>query len=207
MTDPHNGHSYKFHLCLTLFLVSTLSGTEGFEVVSTNLAALNYDFNYCNELEDRICMSWLVIVHFKTRHGVLDCYIIPVTSTTKLGIQFYTWMQKFVNRLDYKGRADGWAFIRPNGDGTKATDNCNDIFSKLERIQATTNLIDLEYKRCGMTTGLNALNGAASLLSTPTKIYPSTFAELKYLWQTDIGNRVLLEIHPMGMARQAHYLN
>ncbi len=36
--------------------------------------------------------------------------------------------------------------MRPNGDRAKAADYHNDIFTKLERIQATTNLIDLECK-------------------------------------------------------------
>ncbi len=72
--------------------------------------------------------------------------MIPIAGTTRYGIQFYMWTQRFVDRLKYKGRTDEWAFMRPNGDQAKAAEYRNDNFTKFERIQAMTNLIDLECK-------------------------------------------------------------
>ena len=70
--------------------------------------------------------------------------MIPIAGKTRSGIQFVTWTQRFVKRLELEGMTDGWAFRGPNGNRAKAGDYRNNFFTKLEKIQATTNLIDPE---------------------------------------------------------------
>ena len=84
-------------ICACMFLlVSSLGGMRGFEVVWTNLAALRYDLSYCELREDDSAVSWPIVGRFKARHGVLDCYMIPIAGVTASGIQFFTWTQRFV---------------------------------------------------------------------------------------------------------------
>ena len=68
--------------------------------------------------------------------------MIPIAGTTNSGITFFTWTQRFINRLASDGRVEGWAFLRPDGTRAKSSDYRNNIFSKLEEIQATSLLID-----------------------------------------------------------------
>ncbi len=98
-------------VCTCMFLlVSCLGGMQGFEVVWTDLAALKYDIAHCESAEDDSAVSWPIIGHFKGRHGILDCYMIPIAGTTSSGIQFFTWTQQFLRRLGREGFEDGWAF-------------------------------------------------------------------------------------------------
>ena len=75
-------------ICACVFLlVSSLGGMGGFKVVWTDLAALRYDLAYCEAAEDETAVLWPMIVgRFKARHGVLDCYMIPIARTTFSGI-------------------------------------------------------------------------------------------------------------------------
>ncbi len=129
-------------VCMFL-LVSCLEGMRGFKVVWTDLAALWYDIAYCEAWENDTAVSWPVVGRFKARHRVLDCYMIPIAGVTFMGIQFFTWTQRFVRRLAEEGFEDGWAFRRADGLRAKASDYQDNIFQKLEIIQATTTLIDL----------------------------------------------------------------
>jgi len=95
--------------CMFL-LVSALGGMRGYEVVWTDLAALIYDVTYCESAEDDSAVSWPVVGRFKSRHGILDCYMIPIAGLTHSGIQFFTWTQRFIQRLALEGYEDGWAF-------------------------------------------------------------------------------------------------
>lgn len=133
-------------MCAAMFLlVSSLGGMRGFEVVWTDLAALRYDLQYCEDLDDESVVSWPVVGRFKARNGVLDCYMIPIAGTTaNSGIRFFDWTQRFVRRLAAEGHEDGWAFKRLDGSRAKAADYQDNIFGKLEVIQATTSLIDPE---------------------------------------------------------------
>ncbi len=79
---------------------------------------------------------------FKAQHGILDCYMIPIAGVTHSGIQFFTWTQRFILWLAEEGFEGGWAFHRPDGSRAKALDYQDNIFRKLEIIQATTTLID-----------------------------------------------------------------
>ena len=73
--------------------------------------------------------------------------MIPIAGVTHSGIQFFTWTQGFICRLALEGFDDGWAFQRLDGSRAKASDYQDNIFHKLEIIQATTTLIDL---RCSV---------------------------------------------------------
>ena len=79
-------------------------------MVWTNLAALRYDIAYCKAAENDTAVSWPVVGRFKARHGILDCYMIPIAGVTYSGIQVFTWTQRFILRLAEEGFEDGWAF-------------------------------------------------------------------------------------------------
>ena len=68
--------------------------------------------------------------------------MIPIAGTTNSGITFFEWTQRFINCLGAQGIYEGWAFQKPGGIRAKAADFKENIFSKLEIIQATTTLID-----------------------------------------------------------------
>jgi hypothetical protein len=74
-------------------LVSCLGEMQGFEVVWTDLAALQYDIAHCKSAEDDLAVSWPIVEQFKGRHGILGCYMISIAGVTNLGIQFLTWTQ------------------------------------------------------------------------------------------------------------------
>ncbi len=107
-----------------------------------DLATLRYDVAYCEATEDESAVSWPIVGWFKARHGVLDCYMIPIVGLTCSGIQFFTWTQRFIRRLALQGFEEGWAFRRLDGLQAKASDYQDNIFRKLEIIQAMTTLID-----------------------------------------------------------------
>ncbi len=94
----------------------------------TDLAALGYDISYCEASENKTAVSWPVVGRFKARHGVLNCYMIPIAGVTFLGIQFFTWTQRFIQRLAEEGFEDGWAFWRADGLRAKASDYQYNIF-------------------------------------------------------------------------------
>jgi hypothetical protein len=129
-------------ICACMFFVSSLGGKRGFEVVWTDLAALRYNVSYCELAEDKTAVSWPVVGRFKARHGVLDCYMIPIARVTSSGIQFFTWTRRFIRQLKWEGFKDGWVFRREYGSSAKASDYQDSIFCKLEIIQATTTLIN-----------------------------------------------------------------
>jgi hypothetical protein len=54
--------------------------------------------------------------------------MIPIAGVTNLGIQFFTWTQRFLRRLGREGFKDGWAFQRPDGSMEKASDYQDNFF-------------------------------------------------------------------------------
>jgi hypothetical protein len=68
--------------------------------------------------------------------------MIPIAGTTRSGIKFFNWTQRFVSRLATEGQCDGWAFKKADGSRAKASDYMEDIYQRLENIQASTTLID-----------------------------------------------------------------
>ena len=129
-----------------MFLIITCcGGMRGYEAVWTDLSALRYDISYCESLGDFEAVSWPIVGRFKNRNGVADCYMIPIAGVTGSGIKVFVWTQRFIGRLAMDGIKQGWAFRKPiTGKRALASDYRDDIFSKLEYIQASTNLIDPE---------------------------------------------------------------
>ena len=123
-------------------LVSCLGGMRGYEVMWTDLGALRYDLEYCEDLGDESAVSWPVVGRFKARGGIADCYMVPIAGTTRSGMKFFRWTKRFVARLALEGYDKGCAFRRPDGTRAMAADYKNDIFTKLEVLQETTHLID-----------------------------------------------------------------
>jgi len=157
---------------------------RGFEVVWTDLGALRYDLQFSKSRNDKRGVSWPIVNRFKARHGVLDCYIIPIAGKTRSGIQFFTWTQRFVKRLELEGMTDGWAFRRPYRDRAKAGDYRNNIFTKLEKIQATTNLIDPE---CNVWDDYGVQRSGRRFFTTMCTIrgIPKHVVELQCRWSAD----------------------
>lgn len=169
--------------CMFL-LVSSLGGMRGFEVVWTDLAALRYDLQFCEDSQDYTAVSWPIVGRFKAHHGVLGCYMIPIAGTTQSGIPFFKWSQRFVNRLAIEGLTEGWAFQRANGDRAVASDYREDIFTRLEQVQATTNLIDPE---CNVWDAYGVQRSGRRFLTThaTNKGVPTHYIELQMRWSTD----------------------
>ena len=121
---------------------SCLGGMRGYEVVWTDLGALRYDLQYCEDLGDQSAVSWPVVGRFKARGGIADCYMVPIAGETRSGIRFFEWSRRFVVRQARDGQVKGWAFRRADGTRALAADYRNNIFTKLEKIQQETTLID-----------------------------------------------------------------
>ena len=68
--------------------------------------------------------------------------MVPIAGTTNSGMKFFQWTWRFADRLARAGKVSGWAFVRPDRTRALVADYKNNIFSKLEEIQQTTNLID-----------------------------------------------------------------
>jgi len=132
---------HELSACM-LLLLTCLGGMRGYEGVWTDLAALRYDVEYCEDLDDFSAIAWPIVGRFKAHHGRLGCYMIPIAGTTNSGITFFVWTQRFIRKLALEGVTDGWAFKRSDGTRAKAGDYWEDIASKLEVIQRTTKLID-----------------------------------------------------------------
>ena len=108
----------------------------------TDLAVLRYDVKYCEEHTDYSAVAWPVLGWFKVHNGQLNFYMITIEETTNSGICFFLLTQGLIGRLAMEGHMDGWAFQRAGGLRAKALDYKQDIFSRLETIQSSTNLID-----------------------------------------------------------------
>jgi hypothetical protein len=159
-------------LCSCMFLlVSSLGGMRGFEVMWTDLAALRYDLEYCEDIGNTSAVSWPIMGHFKAHNGLLCCYMIPIAGKTNLGIKFFEWTQRFVGQLASMGRVDGWAFQRPDGTRVKAAEYMDDIYRHLEDVQAATSLID---PLCDVCADFGAQRSGRPHI-----------IELQYRWQTD----------------------
>ena len=172
--------------CMFL-LTSSLGGMRGFEVMWTDLAALRYDLTYCEEIEDYTAVSWPIIGRFKGHDGRLGCYMIPIAGTTNSGIKFFEWTQRFVGRLAMDGHCDGWAFKRGDDTRAKASDYMEDIYQRLEVIQATSGLIDPD---CDVRADYGAQRSGRRFLTTHATIQgvPPHVIELQCRWQTDRAN-------------------
>lgn len=172
--------------CMFL-LLTCLGGMRGYEAVWTDLAALWYDVEYCESLEDFSAVAWPIVGRFKAHHGNLGCYMIPIAGVTNSGIKFFDWTQRFVNRLGDIGKLDGWAFQRSDGTRSKASDFRDNLFTRLEAIQATTTLIDPEvniWEDYGVQRSGRRFF-ATHCLNMGVKPY---LIELQARWQTDRAN-------------------
>ena len=124
-------------------LVTCLGGMRGYEAVWTDLSGLRYDISYMEDTDDEEGVGWPIVGRFKAEGGAAGNHIVPIAGTTKSGIKFFRWTQRFVRRLEEEGFIDGWAFRREDGSRAKASDYRSSIFERLEEIQNTNpELID-----------------------------------------------------------------
>ena len=119
--------------------------------------------------------------------GIAGCYMIPIVGTTDSGITFFTWTQRFIWRLAWEGIFEGWAFQRPDGTRAKASDYKENLFTKLEIIQATTTLIDPE---CDIWTAYGVQRSGRRFFTThcTNMGVPPHLIELQARWSTDRAN-------------------
>ena len=120
---------------VVFLLASCLGGMRGYEVVWADLAGLIHDISRSEQEEDYSAVGWPIVGRFKMEGGGIGGHVIPIAGTTKSGIEFFKWAQRFCFVLADNGRSQGWAFARPNGSRAKAADYKAVIFSELERIQ------------------------------------------------------------------------
>lgn len=184
-----HGLSMSMHAMYSVMflLVSTLGGMRGYEVMWTDLAALRYDVRYAKQRGDYTGVAWPIVGRFKARNGVLDNYIIPIAGTTKSGLKFFEWTERFISRLELEGMENGWAFRRPNGTRAKAADYRANIFQKLEELQATTNLIEDE---CNVwdAFGIQRSGRRCFVAACTNAKIPKHIIELQCRWSTDRAN-------------------
>ena len=178
--------SLSIHACMFL-LLTCLGGMRGYEAVWTDLAALTYDVTYCEDIGDLSAVSWPIVGRFKAHGGVAGCYMIPIAGTTDSGIRFFEWTQRFLGYLGREGKTEGWAFQRPNGTRALAADYRDNIFGKLEVIQATTTLIDPD---CNIWEDYGAQrSGRRAFVAIATNGgVPAHLIELQARWATDRSN-------------------
>ena len=125
------------------FIISCTGGFRGYEVVWTDLGALKYDVQYCEECDDFSAVAWPVTGRFKNEHGSWNHYMIPIAGVTGSGIRVFEWTQRIIHRLNLIGRVDGWLFRADNGvDRAMAYEYADNIYNKLEHLQQHTSLID-----------------------------------------------------------------
>ena len=111
------------------FIASCTGGFRGYETVWTDLGALRYDLQYCEDKEDFSAVAWPVTGRFKNEHGLWNHYIIPIAVVTGSGIRVFEWTQRGVMRIEMEGRGDGWMFRKSNGiDRALAVDYSNNIY-------------------------------------------------------------------------------
>lgn len=105
-------------------------------------------------------------------------------GVTHSEIPFFRWAQRFVCKLASLGREDEWAFKRPNGARALASRYRNDIFKKLEVIQATTLLIEPE---CEIWDAYGLQRSGQRFFSTQCIIakVPPHMIELQAQWSVD----------------------
>ena len=110
-------------------------------------------------------------------------------TVTSLGIQFFTWTQRFLRRLGQEGYEDGWAFRRPDGSRAKASGYQDNIFQKLEIIQATTSLID---PGCSIWDEYSVKQSGRRFFTTrcSNMKVDKQEIEIQCRWSTDRANRV-----------------
>ena len=115
--------------------------------------------------------------------------MIPIAGVTFSGIRFFSWTQRFVRRLENEGLEDGWAFPRPDGSRAKASDNQDNIFQKLDIIQATTNLID---PGCSIWDEYGIQRSGRRFFTTrcTNMMVDKLDIELQCCWSTDRANGV-----------------
>lgn len=168
-------------------LVSCLGGMRGYEVMWTDLAALRYDLQYCEDLGDQSAISWPIVGRFKARGGIADCYMVPIAGETRSGIKFLEWTRRFVVRVAQEGHCDGWAFRRVDGKRAVAADYREDIFNKLERIQQDTGLIDPD---CNVWEDYGVQRSGRRFFTTECVIQgvDKHEIELQCRWSTDRAN-------------------
>jgi len=172
--------------CMFL-LLTCLGGMRGYEAVWTDLAALRYDIEYCEDMDDYSAVAWPIVGRFKCHDGIAGCYMIPIAGVTNSGNNFLRLMQRFIRALAKEGTHEGWAFQRPNGTRAKASDYRVNIFTKLEIIQATTTLIDPE---CDIWEDYGVQRSGRRFFTTHCTnmgVKPHLI-ELQARWQTDRAN-------------------
>jgi hypothetical protein len=125
------------------FIVACMGGFRGYEVVWTDLGALKYDIEYCENTDDYSAVAWPVTGRFKNEHGLWNHYMIPIAGVTGSGVKVFEWTQRIIKRLSLIGRVDGWLFRGDDGERRAlAGDYAENIYQKLEHLAQTTTLID-----------------------------------------------------------------
>ena len=117
---------------MMFLLLTCLGGIRGYEAVWTELTALKYDVEYCDNMEDYTAIScWSIVGRFKSHDGITGCYMIPIAGVTNSGIKFFSLTQQFLLALGREGLHKGWTLQRSDRSHSKAKDYKEDIFRSL----------------------------------------------------------------------------
>eukprot|EP00956_Cyclotella_meneghiniana_P000081 scaffold152_cov52-Cyclotella_meneghiniana.AAC.1 len=155
-----------------------VDGFRGYKTVWTDLGAIRYDINHCKEQDDFSAVAWPVT-------GSWNHYTIPIAGVTGSGVRVFEWTQRVIRRLELVGRVDGWLFR--SKDLVKralASDYADNIYTKLEKIQRTTTLID---SGCEIREEYGVQRSGRRFYDTQClnmKVSTSDI-EFQYRWRTD----------------------
>lgn len=166
------------------FMISCFGGFRGYETVWTDLSALIHELTYCEENDDASAVAWPVAGRFKNKRGLWECYYIPIAGVTGSGVRIFEWTQRFVYRLRLEERTSGWAFQREDGSRALGSDYADDIYTKLERLQAETNLIEDD---CDVKSAFGMMRSGRRFFDTEciNKKVSRTDIEFQCRWATD----------------------
>eukprot|EP00956_Cyclotella_meneghiniana_P032054 scaffold86351_cov69-Cyclotella_meneghiniana.AAC.2 len=73
------------------FIISCMGGFRSYEVLWTDLGALRYDIEYCDNIGDMSSVASLVTGRFKNGHGAWNHYMILIARVTSSGVRVFKW--------------------------------------------------------------------------------------------------------------------
>ena len=132
----------QIYFLLQAYLLTCLGGRHGYEAGWADLATRRHVLGHCESLEDHSAVAWPRVETFNVHGGHAGRYMIPIGGTRNSGINFLTWTQRFVNKVSKDRIVEGCDVLHSDGTRARTSDYCRNNSSKLEDIQATTNLID-----------------------------------------------------------------
>ena len=127
-----------WEISAAVFVLGTfLGGIRGYEVVWADLGAWREELAEMDRADEFDSVPFPLVGRFKGEGGASGNHVIPLASITESGFTPLIWIQRLVDKLNRRGVARGWAFIRED-DGSRADAAYyqDAVFGKLLDIQS-----------------------------------------------------------------------